>query len=148
MLYKGKEYYGVNKWVGIFNRDYKDKGIRVKAHNLHQLFRYYGIPQMKFNNKGEVSENGKIIAYSVNLVNQIRTMKQDFMYILYNIVEYGVSNGKDYYINKQEPFEPNYKNNENDMEKYSKYLEKQYQFENINRILREIIKEKIELFKK
>ena len=37
--------------------------------------------------------------------------------------------------------EPNYNNDENDMEKYSKELEKQYQFENINRIIKETINE-------
>lgn len=46
MWYKRKEYYSVNKWVGIFNRDYKDKGIKVNAHDIHQLFGYYKIPKL------------------------------------------------------------------------------------------------------
>lgn len=132
MWYKGKEYYSVNKWVGIFNRDYKDKGIKVNAHDIHQLFGYYKIPKLKINGNGEIVENGRRVLYPVNLVNQVRTMKEDFMYVLSNIIEYGVSNGKEFYIpyNEKEITEPTYKNDENDMEKYSNNLEKQYQFEN------------------
>ena len=90
MWYKEKEYFNVNKWVGVFNRDYSDKGIKVNAHDLHQLFGYYKIPKL-------ISKSGKITYYPVKLVNQVRTMKEDFMYVLINIVNYGVSNGEEYY---------------------------------------------------
>ena len=72
MWYKEKEYFNVNKWVGVFNRDYSDKGIKVNAHDLHQLFGYYKIPKL-------ISKSGKITYYPVKLVNQVRTMKEDFM---------------------------------------------------------------------
>ncbi len=132
MWYKGKEYYGVNKWVGIFNRDYKDKGIKVNANDIHQLFGYYKIPKLKINGNGEIVENGRRVLYPVNLVNQVRTMKEDFMYVLSNIIEYGVSNGEEYYkpYKEQVIVEPTYKDNENDMEKYSDNLIDKYQFEN------------------
>ena len=136
MWYKGKEYYSVNKWVGIFNRDYKDKGIKVNAHDIHQLFGYYKIPKLKINGNGEIVENGRRVLYPVNLVNQVRTMKEDFIYVLSNITEYGVSNGKEFYIpyNEKEITEPTYKNDENDMEKYSDNLIDKYQFENKKKI--------------
>lgn len=120
-----KEYYNINKWVGIFNRDYQNKGIKVTAHDLHQLFGYYKIPKL-------TSKNNNIIYYPVNLVNQARTMKEDFMYVLTNIVNYGVSSGEEYYnpYKEQVISEPSYKNNENDMEKYSDNLIDKYQFEN------------------
>lgn len=46
MWYKGKEYYNVNKWVGIFNRDYQENYGKVNAHMLHQLFGHYKIPKL------------------------------------------------------------------------------------------------------
>lgn len=125
MWYNKKEYYNINKWVGIFNRDYQNKGIKVNSHDLHQLFGYYKIPKL-------TSKNNNIIYYPVNLVNQVRTMKEDFMYVLTNIVNYGVSSGEEYYnpYKEQVISEPSYKNNENDMEKYSNNLIDKYQFEN------------------
>lgn len=125
MWYNKKEYYNVNKWVSIFNKDYQDKGVKVNAHDLHQLFGYYKIPKL-------TSKNSKITYYPVNLVNQVRTMKEDFMYVLTNIVNYGVSSGEEYYnpYKEQVISEPTYNNDENNMEKYSDNLIDKYQFEN------------------
>lgn len=125
MWYNKKEYYNVNKWVSIFNKDYQDKGVKVNAHDLHQLFGYYKIPKL-------TSKNSKITYYPVNLVNQVRTMKEDFMYVLTNIVNYGVSSGEEYYnpYKEQVILEPTYNNDENNMEKYSDNLIDKYQFEN------------------
>jgi hypothetical protein len=132
-----KEYYGVNKWVGIFNEDYKEKGIKVNAHILHQLFGYYKIPSKRFNEKNEEDDNGKIVAYPVKLVKRLREYGENFLYIMSNFVNYGVPDGKEYYLPRQpkQPYKEtefpkeSFKNDEDDMEKYSKYLINRYQIE-------------------
>ena len=89
MWLRGKEYYSVNKWVGILNRDYAEMGIKVDAHDVHVLFNHFGI-------KGKHDpNNAKIIVYPKILVNQLRTMSMSDKFIdaLYNISEFGDING-------------------------------------------------------
>ncbi len=129
--YKGKKYFNVNEWVGIFNRDYAEQNIRVKARDIHQLFHHYGLKPIKTNVNREVSENGTISWYSESAVNYKR-YREDFMQTLYNIVTFGDSRDMESVYqpsvkdNDEEDYDTNY---ENDMEKYSKYLEKMYQTE-------------------
>ena len=138
MWYKQKEYYSINKWVGIFNKDYKNLGIKVKANELHQLFAHYGIPKLTLNKNGEVCENGIRAFYPVKLVYQMRTMREDFLYVLRNIVEYGAANGKDYIINKYKqdsnPIKDDYYSHEDEMRKASDELIDKYQFESKKKI--------------
>lgn len=138
--YKGKKYFNVNEWVGIFNRDYAEQNIRVKARDIHQLFHHYGLKPIKTNVNREVSENGTISWYSESAVNYKR-YREDFMQTLYNIVTFGDSRGMESVYqpsvkdNDEEDYDTNY---ENDMEKYSKYLEMTYN-ENIKKTINKSI---------
>jgi hypothetical protein len=40
LYYNNKKYLNINEWVGIFNRDYAEQNIRVKARDIHQLFHH------------------------------------------------------------------------------------------------------------
>ena len=96
MWLRGKEYYSVNKWVGILNRDYAEMGIKVDAHDVHVLFNHFGI-------KGKHDpNNAKIIVYPKILVNQLRTMSMSdkFLGALYNISEFGDINAVRTILNK------------------------------------------------
>lgn len=130
LYYKGKKYFNVNEWVGIFNRDYIGQNIHVKARDIHQLFHHYGLKPIKTNGKREVSENGNITWFSESSVNSIR-YREDFMRTLYNIVTFGDSRGIEsiYQLSVKDDDEYYDSNYENDMEKCSKYLEKMYQTE-------------------
>ena len=137
MWLRGKEYYSVNKWVGILNRDYAEMGIKVDAHDVHVLFNHFGI-------KGKHDpNNAKIIVYPKILVDQLRTMSMSdkFLGALYNISEFGDINGIVLNNKKQAQnndddvvYEPTYRNNENDMEAYSQFLINQYQTEGVKKI--------------
>lgn len=88
MFYKGKEYYSINKWIGIFNKNYKDIGIKVNSHILHHLFNHYNIPHINANEKGEICEDGKIIMYPRRLVENMMYQKESFINDLKGIINY------------------------------------------------------------
>lgn len=88
MFYKKKEYYSVNKWVGIFNKNYKDMGIKVDSHILHHLFNYYKIPHINVNKKGEICKDGGITMYPVRLVENMMYQKETFIRNLKGIIDY------------------------------------------------------------
>lgn len=136
LYYKGKKYFNVNEWVGIFNRDYVVQNIRVKARDIHQLFHHYGLKPIKTNGKREVSEKENITWFSESSVNSIR-YRQDFMRTLYNIATFGDSRGMESIYqpsvkDDEEDYDTNYESN---MEKYSKYLEKMYQTESTKKTI-------------
>lgn len=131
----GKEYFSVNKWVGIINRNYSDFNIKFKANDVHHLFHHFRIEPIT--NKG-------IKYYSVDKFKWF-SKSVGFTKILQNINEYGNANGKESFVKKElsKIGKQNKKNNddiynfddniENDMEKYSNYLiNNVYQFENKN----------------
>ena len=72
MWFDTKEYYTIGRWVKTFNTDYKGLGLKVDAHILHHLFKYYNIPSLNVNEKFEKDENGKIKLYPVIQVKQMR----------------------------------------------------------------------------
>ena len=124
MWIKGKEYFNVNKWASIFNRDYGDKGVNVTPRDIHTLFQYYKIPMIKD------PYNSSINLYPVDTVTRFRQMERskEFLSSLYNLSKYGDINGFDEVDDYKA--ELSYKNNENDMDSYSDYLiNKKYQFE-------------------
>ena len=133
MLYhNNKKYLNINEWVGVLNKLYSKYDIRVQARDVHQLFHHYGLKPIKTNSKREKSANGTITYFSESSFNTIR-YREDFMKVLYNIVTFGDARGKESVIPKQQenisaPI--SYKNDENNMEKYSQHLEKEYQIEN------------------
>ena len=120
----GKEYFSVNKWVGIINRNYSDFNIKFKANDVHHLFHYFRIEPIT--NKG-------IKYYSVDKFKWF-SKSVGFVELLQNISEYGNANGKDSFVKKEiSKIKPTNKKNdinalnvddniENDMEKYSNYL--------------------------
>ncbi len=138
----GKEYFSVNKWVGIINKNYSAFNIKFKANDVHHLFHYFRI---------EPIENKGIKYYSVDKFKWF-SKSVGFVDILKNINEYGDANGKESFLNKElskikrlnnkndnDSF--NDDNIENDMEKYSDYLiNNKYQFED-KKIKKIIIKE-------
>ena len=137
-----KEYFSVNKWIGIINKNYSDFNIKFKANDVHHLFHHFGIKPI---------ESKGIKYYSVNDFNRF-SKSVGFVDLLKNIDEYGYANGKESFLNKElsnikrlnnkndnDSF--NDDNIENDMEKYSDYLiNNKYQFED-NKIKKIIIKE-------
>ena len=133
MLYQNnKKYLNINEWVGVLNKLYSKYNIRVQARDVHQLFHHYGLKPIKTNSKRERSANSNITWFSESSFNTIR-YREDFMKVLYNIVTFGDARGKESVIPKQQenisaPI--SYKNDENNMEKYSQHLEKEYQIEN------------------
>ena len=133
MLYQNnKKYLNINEWVKKLNQLYGKYGIKVKGRDVHQLFHHYGLKPIKTNSKREKSANGTITYFSESSFNTIR-YREDFMKVLYNIVTFGDARGKESVIPKQQenisaPI--SYKNDENNMEKYSQHLEKEYQIEN------------------
>lgn len=130
MWKNGKEYHTVTKWVKIFNDDYKGKIQKIKPNDLHQLFTHYGLKPTPFEINGK-----EIKTYQVNEVMKIRTMKEDFMNVLSNIVNYGDSRGEEAYFKRQNNYiekekpQPIYTNGENDMETYSNHLINNYRTE-------------------
>ena len=148
----GKEYFSVNKWIGIINRNYSDFNIKFKANDVHHLFHYFRV---------EPIENKGIKYYSVDKFKWF-SKSVGFVDILKNINEYGDANGKDSLVKKEiSKIKPTNKKNdinalnvddniENDMEKYSDYLiNNVYQFEN-NKVKKIVISESAfkRLFKK
>lgn len=141
MLYhNNKKYLNINEWVGVLNKLYSKYDIRVQARDVHQLFHHYGLKPIKTNSKREKSANGTITYFSESSFNTIR-YREDFMKVLYNIVTFGDARGKESVIPKQQenisaPI--SYKNDENNMEKYSKHLEMTYN-ENIKKTVNQSI---------
>lgn len=88
MWYKDKEYYSINRWVGIFNKQYKEKGIKVNSHILHHLFNYYDVPHINVNKMGDVCENGEIKMYPKLSVENVMYKKLSFMDNLRGIIDY------------------------------------------------------------
>lgn len=130
MWINGKEYYNVNKWVGIFNKDYKESGFRVNSRDIHELFKYFHIPSVNH------PYNKAITMYPVEQVAQLRNMGRSkrFLAILYNLSKYGNVYGYDYIDNEKDKHLA-YKNGEDDMNSYSDHLIKQnYQFESKKKI--------------
>lgn len=143
-----KEYFNVNKWVGIINRRYSDFNIKFKANDVHHLFHHFGIRQKEYEG---------IKYYSVDDFERFSSTV-GFVDVLKNINEYGDANGKESFLNKElskikrlnnkndsDSFNDNDSFNddniENDMEKYSDYLiNNKYQFED-KKIKKIIIKE-------
>lgn len=129
MWIKGKEYFNVNKWASIFNRDYGDKGIKVSPRDIHTLFQHFKIPMTKD------PYNQAINLYPVDMVTRYRQMERskEFLSALYNLSQYGDINGFAEPSNDDSTL--SYKNNENDMDSYSDYLINQkYQFESRKKI--------------
>jgi hypothetical protein len=138
----GKEYFSVNKWVGIINKNYSAFNIKFKANDVHHLFHHFRI---------EPIENKGIKYYSVDKFNWF-SKSVGFVDILKNINEYGDANGKESFLNKElskikrlnnknDSYSFNDDNIENDMEKYSDYLiNDKYQFED-KKIKKIIVKE-------
>ena len=132
LYYNNKKYLNINEWVGVLNKLYSKYDIRVQARDVHQLFHHYGLKPIKTNSKREKSANGTITYFSESSFNTIR-YRDDFMKVLHNIVTFGDARG-------QESVNPKhndkidvptlYKNDENNMEKYSQHLERAYQVEN------------------
>lgn len=141
--YNNKKYLNINEWVKTLNNLYSQYGIKVQGRDVHQLFHHYGLKPIKTNSKREISKDGNITYFSMNSFNTIR-YRDDFMNVLNNIIKYGDARGQENVYkrkvyNENEPL--TFKNNENDMEKYSKYLEKEYQMENISNKRKIIISE-------
>lgn len=129
MWIKGKEYFNVNKWTSIFNRDYKDKGIKISPSDIHILFNHFKIPMIKD------PYNPAIKLYPVDTVTRFRQMDKsmNFLNALYNLSTYGDING--YNETSNDDIELSYNNGENNMETYSDYLiNKKYQFESKKKI--------------
>lgn len=129
MWIKGKEYFNVNKWASIFNRDYGDKGIKVSPRDIHTLFQHFKIPMTKD------PYNQAINLYPVDMVTKYRQMERskEFLSALYNLSQYGDING--FIEPSNDDSILSYKNNENDMDSYSDYLINQkYQFESRKKI--------------
>ena len=129
------EYYNTNQWVGIFNRDYKNLGVKVNAQQVHELFEEFGIHGKRDPNKS------KVTVYPKKQVDQLRTMDKcdKFLDALKRISTSQNTQPKPTTL-QQNNDEDNvnygltYKNNENDMESYSNYLINKYQFESVKRI--------------
>ena len=141
--YQGKKYLNINEWVKMLNNLYSKYGIKVQGRDVHQLFHHYHLKPIKTNSNREISEDGNITYFSIDSFNTIR-YRDDFMNILNNIVKYGDARGQESIYkrevyNEDEPL--TFKNNENDMEKYSQHLEKEYQIENISNKKKIIISE-------
>lgn len=141
--YNNKKYLNINEWVKTLNNLYSQYGIKVQGRDVHQLFHHYGLKPIKTNSKREISKDGNITYFSMDSFNTIR-YRDDFINVLNNIVKYGDARGQESVYkrevyNEDEPL--TFKNNENDMEEYSKYLEKEYQMENISNKKKIIISE-------
>jgi hypothetical protein len=136
MFYKGgKKYLNVHEWCGELNRDYGERGIHIHPNDVHKLFGYFYLKPIT-THKGK----SKIYWYSVSSVNSVR-FGDDFVKILEDI-----SNGVKVLRNKSKSqtirdkkdtedieYPLTYRNDENDMEKYSKYLENMYQTESVKK---------------
>ena len=132
LYYKNKKYLNINEWVKQINALYGKYGIKVQPRDVHQLFHHYHLTPLKTNSKREISPNGNITWFSESSFNTVR-FKEDFMNVLSNIINFGDARGEE---SLKQNVTPNnkenvtYKNDEDNMEKYSHYLEKQYQTEN------------------
>ena len=137
LYYNNKKYLNINEWVSVLNKLYSKYDIRVQARDVHQLFHHYGLKPIKTNSKREKSANGTITYFSESSFNTIR-YREDFLKVLYNIVTFGDARGKESIFKPSIQDTKNsvsYNNDENDMEKHSKYLEKMYQTESVKKII-------------
>lgn len=136
MWINNKKYLTVPQWVKKFNEDYSQFGCNLKSCDVHKLFGYFGIKS-----KNHPHHKG-LILYPFNEVEQLRTMSRSkaFKQALFNLSHNGkidcdneVTQDNDY---DDESNELSFRNNENDMEKYSDYLiNNKYQFESRKKIL-------------
>ena len=92
--YRGKKYLNINEWVKMLNNLYSQYGIKVQSRDVHQLFHHYHLKPIKTNSNREISEDGNITYFSIDSFNTIR-YRDDFMNVLYNIVEYGDARGQE-----------------------------------------------------
>lgn len=149
MIYlNGKRYYNVNEWSNILTKKYNKFGLVVKPNHVHQLFHHYGFKPIKTNGKREISKTGAISNYSEKSFYSF-CHKLGFNQTLYNICEYGDARGENAILMKTNnvfkdktqdvEYAPSYKNNENDMEKHSKWLENNYQTETIKDVVNNYI---------
>ena len=145
MYANNKKCYTLYQWIKIFNEAYGEKGITVDRNKLWVLFKYY--------NLNPIYKHKAYPTFSVSEVNQIRTQKEDFMQILkrisngeipsrenkFNEEDYEVVDDTDY------DYPLDYKDEDN-MEEYSKKLERKYNMESkkiSGKILSKVLHESI-----
>ena len=123
-------YKTAQQWAKYINEWLKEKGVNLKAKDVHNLFQSYGVEPTMFRNNGEYlvkDSKGKIPCYS-SASFFLKCYNIDFLKRCQQIS--GIGENDEIIDNHQERYDLSYKNDENDMEKHSQYLEKMYQTEN------------------